>query len=332
MRCPVHHRPGVVEAVDAHLDVGGEQVRQRHRGEGESPRGGGVVLGRVQPRGGDHVHAGGAADLGQLRHVAARRTRHGIDHRPHPRLAAAPHLSRRVLRRWQEDVGESVLDQRMVDDQVLVQVGGAQVARVDVAEDGADRAHSSRMAPSARSRSCTRPGATSRTSPPFSTARAAATPAAWPIAMHWAIERIEAWASWVAEKHLPATSVLTESRTTSDRSGMPTAWPSGRYTQVVPVPSPAVEPWWSSIGAPHRPTWSSDWVAESTSSRVTRWSPYTRRVSRKPIPVLIATRSACSYPGTLSFKNRTYSSTWRRPSISARVRTSGSVAFITRPS
>src|SRR5438309_484005 len=36
---------------------------------------------------------------------------------------------------------------------------------------------------------------------------AAAMPAAWPIAMHVAIERADAWASWVAEKHRPATSI-----------------------------------------------------------------------------------------------------------------------------
>src|SRR5437899_11927136 len=36
---------------------------------------------------------------------------------------------------------------------------------------------------------------------------AAAVPAAWPIAMHVAIERADAWASCVAEKQRPATSM-----------------------------------------------------------------------------------------------------------------------------
>ena len=35
----------------------------------------------------------------------------------------------------------------------------------------------------------------------------AAVPAAWPIAMHVAIERADAWASCVAEKQRPATSM-----------------------------------------------------------------------------------------------------------------------------
>ena len=63
------------------------------------------------------------------------------------------------------------------------------------------------------------------------------------MAMHWAIDRTEAWASWVAEKQRPATSTLLASRATSVPNGMPTTWPSGRYRQVVPVPL-----WWSSMG------------------------------------------------------------------------------------
>ena len=76
-------------------------------------------------------------------------------------------------------------------------------------------------------------------------ASAAAVPAAWPMAMHWAMERTAAWASWVAEKQRPATSTLLASRASRARNGMPTTSPSGRYRQVVPVPS-----WWSSMGAP----------------------------------------------------------------------------------
>ena len=58
--------------------------------------------------------------------------------------------------------------------------------------------------------------------------------------MHCAIDLIEAWASWVAEKQRPATRVLTESFTMRLASGIPTAVASGRYSQVVPVPAP---PW-----------------------------------------------------------------------------------------
>ena len=46
---------------------------------------------------------------------------------------------------------------------------------------------------------------------------AAAVPAAWPMAIVWAIERTEACASCVAEKQRPATSVSTASRTMSVR-------------------------------------------------------------------------------------------------------------------
>ena len=63
-------------------------------------------------------------------------------------------------------------------------------------------------APSRRSRPIASPTGTARTSPPWATAIAATVPAAWPMAMHWAIERIDAWASWVAEKQRPATSVV----------------------------------------------------------------------------------------------------------------------------
>src|SRR5450755_4811806 len=84
-----------------------------------------------------------------------------------------------------------------------------------------------RIAPAAASRSRTRSIDTARTAPPaVVAASAAAVPAAWPIAMHWAIERTEAWASWVAEKQRPATRTLIASRTTRVRYGMPTAEPS----------------------------------------------------------------------------------------------------------
>ena len=46
----------------------------------------------------------------------------------------------------------------------------------------------------------------SRGSAQSTAASPAAVPAAWPIAMHWAIERTDAWASCVAEKQRPATS------------------------------------------------------------------------------------------------------------------------------
>ena len=89
-------------------------------------------------------------------------------------------------------------------------------------------AGSARIAPPAARRHRRTAGATDRTAPSGDVAAiAAAVPAAWPIAMHWAIDRTEAWASWVAEKQRPATRTLTASRTTSVRYGMPTTPPSG---------------------------------------------------------------------------------------------------------
>ena len=52
---------------------------------------------------------------------------------------------------------------------------------------------------------------------PAAVPSAAAVPAAWPMAIVWAIERTEAWALCVALKQRPATSVLAESRTSSER-------------------------------------------------------------------------------------------------------------------
>src|SRR5439155_12917829 len=183
------------------------------------------------------------------------------------------------------------LGQPAVDDQVLVRIRDAQLVGVDVAQHRPDERRaagsagtlaSSMIAPSAESRDRRLWTSIARTAPlrDRREAIAAAAPAAWPMAMHWAIERTEAWASWVAEKHRPATRTLTASRTTSAANGMPTAAPSGRYAQRVSGPAR-----WSSIGAPHRPIWSSNWRADTTSSRLRRASPYTRRVSRIPICV-----------------------------------------------
>ena len=88
-----------------------------------------------------------------------------------------------------------------------------------------------------RSRSCSARTGTSRGSRPVAVASAAALPAAWPIAMHCAIERTDAWASCVALKQRPATRTLAASRTSSVRNGMSTACPSGRYCQRVSAPA-----------------------------------------------------------------------------------------------
>ena len=69
-----------------------------------------------------------------------------------------------------------------------------------------------------------------------------------------AIDRTDAWASWLAEKQRPATrtfvGVADDERPVRDPDGA--ALRAGRPS-ACPAP-----PWWSSIGAPHRPIWSSN--------------------------------------------------------------------------
>ena len=59
---------------------------------------------------------------------------------------------------------------------------------------------------------------------------------------------------------------------------------------------------------------------------VRRCSPWIRRLSRTPIAGLVETSTARSKPGTRSRRKRKYSCDWRRPSSSAAVSASGSVA------
>ena len=95
--------------------------------------------------------------------------------------------------------------------------------------------------------------------------RPLAEPAAWPIAMHVAIERAEAWASCVAEKHRPATSNPSIPSGSRHRYGIPYTPDSGTYVHLVSGPAA-----WSSIGAPQSAISSSKRRELSTSSRVRR--------------------------------------------------------------
>ena len=133
------------------------------------------------------------------------------------------HLGHEAVHVREQEVGRHLDDAAAIDDQVLVRVGDAHGAGLDVAEDGPDEGHAwaagfeesdvqdgaggARVGPAARR--VERRAARSRPA----TAIAAAVPAAWPIAMHWAIDRTEAWASWVALKQRPATSTFAASRT-----------------------------------------------------------------------------------------------------------------------
>ena len=141
-----------------------------------------------------------------------------------PSPAASADLDRHRVDVAEVEVGLHQDRPAAVDDDVLVGVGDPELGRVDVAEHGPDERHATtsrtrqledRAAPA--SRSCSAATGTSRGSVPPATAIAAAVPAAWPIAMHCAIERTEACASWVAEKQRPATRTFEASRTTSAR-------------------------------------------------------------------------------------------------------------------
>lgn len=70
----------------------------------------------------------------------------------------------------------------------------------------------------------------------FFVAILAVIPAALPIAIHCAIDLMLACASCVAEKQRPTTIALLPFFIIKDLSGIPTALPSGRYTQLVPSP------------------------------------------------------------------------------------------------
>ena len=117
------------------------------------------------------------------------------------------------------------------DEAELMGIGDAELRGFDVTEDGADEGHGSSlaqmgldavsatesMAPSRRSRWSSVGHGSSRGTVPAATASAAAVPAAWPMAMHWPIERTAAWASWVALKQRPQASTFCASRTSSVR-------------------------------------------------------------------------------------------------------------------
>ena len=223
-----------------------------------------VVALVVERRSGRRHGCPSPGELGQLRHVAAGIAGHRVDDRAEPQLDRRPQLRGRLLDRIQVEVGVQLHRPAALDDQVLVRVGDARARsggcrrgrsgrtssrrrrpagrgrRIVVPRSSAGESGTRSTAPSRRRRSRIASTGTSRGSQPPRIARPAAVPAAWPIAMHCAIERTEAWASWVAEKQRPATRTFAASRTSSVPNGMPTASPSGRYAQRVSAPAAMV--------------------------------------------------------------------------------------------
>src|SRR4051812_46187403 len=182
-----------------------------------------VVAVVVEPGRRDDVDPGARGELGKLVRVAPGVGRHRVDDGLETEIRCSTHL-----RRHRVDVAEVEIRLHQhrppaVDDDVLVAVRDPERGWVDVAEDRPDERHatasagSSRTAPAARSCSCRIATGTWRGSVPAAIAMAAAVPAAWPMAMHCAIDRTDACASCVAEKQRPATSTFAASRTTSAR-------------------------------------------------------------------------------------------------------------------
>ena len=132
---------GVVELVDAVLDVGREEVRELVRGEAHRPVAVVVVALVVEPRRGDDVDAAAARDLGQEEHVAAAVGGHGIDDRAQAEGLGGRQLGDRLVHVGELEVGEELDRPTAVDDEVLVGVDDAELVGRDIAEDGSGEAH-----------------------------------------------------------------------------------------------------------------------------------------------------------------------------------------------
>ena len=179
-----------------------------------------------------------------------------------------------------------------------------------------------------RARAARRPRAGGRGRPRPSTARgvelaaaaiAAAVPAAWPIAMHVAIDRADACASWVAEKQRPATAGRRCRAGSRHRYGIPYTPP---LAHVLPggVAARAV--------VLDRRAAQRDLVVEAARRRGRRRGSAGSRRGRAGSRARrstgdVATITDRSKPGTRSRRKRWYSCTWRRPSTSARVSCAG---------
>ena len=142
-----------VVGVDALGQLPDEQLGQLLGGEQLAPVPLAVEAGVVQAGGGDDVHAGAAADGGQLDDVAAGVGRHGVDHGAQPGGHAGAQLVDGVVDALEGDPGVDQLGDATVDDQVLVGVADPEPVAGDVAEHGPDDAHDAaaisgvRMAP-----------------------------------------------------------------------------------------------------------------------------------------------------------------------------------------
>src|SRR6266508_4019267 len=183
----------------------------------------GVVVRRVEPCRGDDVHAGRPAHVDEAGRVAAGVDRHAIAHRASPALAELAQLGRGDITIGHIEIWVLHNTYAAANEHVIVSITEAELGWFDVTENRADHGDSpsgSSSAPSAISvlRNC--PASTSDTEAPASATIAAAVPAACPMAMHCAMLRADACASWLADRQRPATTTRSRSAGSRHRIGI----------------------------------------------------------------------------------------------------------------
>ena len=135
--------PGVVELVDAVLDVGHEEAGDLLGREAHAPVAVVVVALVVKARWSDDVDAAAPRDLGQQQHVAAAVGGHGIHDGAQAQGLGGRQLGHGLVHVGELEVREELDRPAAVDDEVLVGVDDAQLLGGDVAEDGAGEGHGS---------------------------------------------------------------------------------------------------------------------------------------------------------------------------------------------
>ena len=183
--CPVlralDDRSRVVEPVDSLGDVGREQVGEDADIGLHRPPMVHVILGGVEPRHRDDCDARATADLGESVGVPATCRRHRIDHASRSGCCARGELGDGFIDRGEVDVGEVRGDEGVVEDEVLMDVGGTEGTGGHITKHGPhthDACSIARIAPFATSPSATVPNGTSRTCPSIRAANPATVPTA----------------------------------------------------------------------------------------------------------------------------------------------------------
>ncbi len=96
----------------------------------------------MKTRRGDDVHPGSQGQVSQLRRIATAVGRHRVDRGAESGGAGVVELAGQLVDVGEEEVRRHLDRPTAVDDEVLVRVGHAQLACIDVAEHRPDVAHS----------------------------------------------------------------------------------------------------------------------------------------------------------------------------------------------